>query len=332
LEQLRRQGTNPKVDKADKRAVIGRSGLLFEDLAEQFIRDKYIDAGKKEIYIKNELNKIDNEMLPSFKGRPIASIKRADCIAIKDAIEKRGSYEQAKRVMALMQRMFAYAINREHMPGPNPAQLIEREASAHVPKSHPSLTQWADVPPFLKALNENVPNAEPVTILAIKVLLLTGLRVEAVIPARWNEINIAERTWRVPKERMKIGKYLGGDHLVPISTALIDVIEDLEAINGEHEHLFWSFRGKKDPHMSKSTPNQHLVKMGYQGRMTAHGVRHMLQTHGQEILKVSYEVISVQLGHIHKDPIRRAYDKSQWWSERVELMQRWGELLLDAGL
>lgn len=332
LEQLRRQGVNPKSEKAQKRAAIGRDGLLFEELAKQFIQDKYIDTGKTEVYIKNERNKINHEMLPNFQGRPIASIKRAECIAIKGAIEKRGSHAQAKRVMALMQRMFAYAINRELMPGPNPAQLIEREASAHVVKSHPSLTQWVDVPPFLKELNENTPNAEPVTILALKVLLLTGLRVEAVIPARWDEFDFEGRQWLVPMHRMKIGKHLGSDHGVPISDALMDVLEELKALNGDKDNVFWSFRGKKEAHMSKSTPNQHLVKMGYKGRMTAHGVRHMLQTHGQEILNVRYDVISVQLGHIHKDPIRRAYDKAQWWPERVDLLQRWGELLVSEGL
>lgn len=333
LEQLRRQGTNPKAEKADAKAALGRGGALFEELAERFVQDKYIDAGKTEIYIKNERNKIANEMMPVFKGRSIASIKKSECVAIKNAIEKRGSHAQAKRVMALMQRMFAYAINRDLMTGPNPAIMLEREASAHVSKSHPALTNWNDVPPFLKALNENKPNADAVTVLAIKVLLLIGLRVEAVIPAKWEEFDLDHRLWLVPKDRMKIKRHLTADHRVPISDALFDVLMELRSMNGDRDHLFWSPRGKKHPYLSKETPNSHITeKLGYKGRMTAHGVRHMLQTYGQEKLGFAYEVISVQLGHLHNDPIRRAYDKAQWWPQRVDLMQRWGHLLRDAGL
>jgi len=132
---------------------------------------------------------------------------------------------------------------------------------------------------------------------------------------------------------MKIKRHLTADHRVPISDALFDVLMELRSMNGDRDHLFWSPRGKKHPYLSKETPNSHITeKLGYKGRMTAHGVRHMLQTHGQEKLGFAYEVISVQIGHLHNDPIRRAYDKAQWWTERVDLMQHYGNLLSDAGL
>ena len=38
---------------------------------------------------------------------------------------------------------------------------------------------------------------------ALEFVILTGMRTEAVIKARWSEIDIAEKVWTVPPERAK---------------------------------------------------------------------------------------------------------------------------------
>lgn len=44
--------------------------------------------------------------------------------------------------------------------------------------------------------------------------------------ARWNEIDIIERLWAIPAERMKAGK----EHRVPLSGAAVAILEKLGAI------------------------------------------------------------------------------------------------------
>ena len=63
-----------------------------------------------------------------------------------------------------------------------------------------------------------------------------------------------------------------------------------------------------------------------------HGFRAMVMTHAQQILKVPFHIIDLQLGHIKGDKVRQAYDRAQFLPERTDLMDRWGDLLLENGL
>ncbi len=72
--------------------------------------------------------------------------------------------------------------------------------------------------------------------------------------------------------------------------------------------------------------------MGYQGKLVAHGVRHMALTYGQDILKTPFHVIDLQMGHKPPGKVRQAYDKAQFLDERSEFMERWGDLLLANGM
>ena len=58
----------------------------------------------------------------------------------------------------------------------------------------------------------------------------------------------------------------------------------------------------------------------------------MAMTHGQEVLKTEFHIIDLQLAHIKGDKIRQAYDRAQFLPERTDLMDRWGDLLLENGL
>ena len=97
--------------------------------------------------------------------------------------------------------------------------------------------------------------------------------------------------------------------------------------------MVWSPRGRSKPHIDESALNQHLkVRLGYGGRQTAHGLRSLPLTAGQEVLKFSAEVIQRQMDHAVGDKVRQAYDKSQLLDERWKFMRAWCDALLDQGL
>src|SRR6202030_4363252 len=50
--------------------------------------------------------------------------------------------------------------------------------------------------------------------------ILSAARRGEVLGARWDEINIAERLWIIPAERMKAGK----EHRVPLSDAALAIL------------------------------------------------------------------------------------------------------------
>ena len=70
-----------------------------------------------------------------------------------------------------------------------------------------------------------------------------------------------------------------------------------------------------------------LDRMGYGGKMTAHGFRAMARTLLQEELKFPVHLIEMQLGHRVADMHGRAYNRTEFINDRHEMMQAWADYL-----
>jgi integrase len=70
--------------------------------------------------------------------------------------------------------------------------------------------------------------------------------------------------------------------------------------------------------------NSALVRLGYKGRITAHGFRAVFSTVANEA-GWRADVIERQLAHEERDQVRAAYNRAQWLDERRSLMQWWGD-------
>jgi integrase len=78
--------------------------------------------------------------------------------------------------------------------------------------------------------------------------------------------------------------------------------------------------------LSDGTLNSALARLGYKGMVTAHGFRTLFSTCANEAGWNS-DVIEKQLAHEERDDVRAAYNRAQWMSERVKLMQWWADRL-----
>lgn len=80
--------------------------------------------------------------------------------------------------------------------------------------------------------------------------------------------------------------------------------------------------------MSDNTVNAALRVLGFsQAEMTAHGFRAMAATLLNECGQFHPDAIERQLAHVESNAVRRAYARSEYWEERVRMMQFWsGEL------
>jgi len=59
--------------------------------------------------------------------------------------------------------------------------------------------------------------------------------------------------------------------------------------------------------------------------MTAHGFRATARTMAAERLGFPAEVIEAQLAHAVPDALGRAYNRTQYWSQRQDLMIKWAD-------
>jgi integrase len=58
-----------------------------------------------------------------------------------------------------------------------------------------------------------------------------------------------------------------------------------------------------------------------------HGFRSSFSTLSREVLRLPDDLIEAQLGHVQRNKVRAAYDRSQRIEERREMMQAWSDFL-----
>ena len=91
------------------------------------------------------------------------------------------------------------------------------------PQHLPALP-YAEVAGAIEAVRSS--GAYPGTVLAFEFLVSTACRSGEVRGARWDEMDLEGREWRIPAERMKTGR----EHRVPLSTAALAVLQEAQAL------------------------------------------------------------------------------------------------------
>lgn len=115
------------------------------------------------------------------------------------------------------------------------------------------------------------------------------------------------------------------EHIVPLSQQALNILTELEDINGHRQYLFPSAHNPRKP-MSNNAMLFALYRMGYKGRATVHGFRATASTALNES-GFSPDVIERQLAHAEKNKVRAAYNRAQYIKERRDLMQYWADHL-----
>lgn len=115
------------------------------------------------------------------------------------------------------------------------------------------------------------------------------------------------------------------EHIVPLSLQALNILEVMKPISSSRIHIFLSRNDPKLP-MNSQTANATLKRIGYGGKLVAHGLRSIASTslneHG-----FNSDVIEAALAHSDKNEVRRAYNRSTYINQRVKLMDWWGEVI-----
>lgn len=264
------------------------------------------------------VNTLERFAFPALGAQPIDQIKRAQLVAVVQAAQVGGRVETAHRVAGRITAVFDYAQD---------AGIIETHPAAglvRVLQPRKVRRPMASLPPdeVGRLLVDIEDYEEPVTRLGLKLLSLTFVRVGELRGMRWDELREDGGIWVVPEERMK----LRVPHVVPLSRQAREVLEQLRLINGERELVFASPLMPKHP-ISENTLLFALYRLGYRGRMTAHGFRALASTVLNEQSDFGSDVIERQLAHKELDAVRASYNRAQYLPQRRELMTWWAEWL-----
>jgi len=315
------KGINPSdARKAEKIALRFSHENNFEAVAREWHNSK--QSTWSEGYAKEVLGCLERDIFPYVGHRPVDQIEPLELLTVLQKIEKRGALEQASKIRRRCGEVLRYAVvtgRAKHNFAPDLAIALNKPKQNHFP----FLTE-KEIPDFVKALDGY--QGSLLTKYATQLLMLTGVRTIELRAAEWSEFDLKNALWEIPKERMKKRR----SHLVPLSTQALEILKKLKVISGKYQLVFPGRNDVRKP-MSDASINKVIKMLGYHGRLTGHGFRHMMSTilheHGFESAW-----IEMQLAHVDKNSIRGTYNHAQYINQRREMINWYCENVMQSKL
>ncbi|MGJ7975969.1 tyrosine-type recombinase/integrase [Providencia hangzhouensis] len=268
-------------------------------------------------YASEILRCFENDVFPFIGSRPIDQLAPLELLAVLQKIEKRGALEQASKIRRRCGEVFRYAVitgRAKYNPAPDLSGAMNKPETKHFP-----FLQESEIPDFVKALNNY--QGSKITKYATQLLMLTGVRTVELRFAEWSEFDFENALWEIPKERMKKRR----PHLVPLSPQILEILDELKVISGNYSLLFPGRNDARKP-ISDASINKVIAKIGYKGRLTGHGFRHMMSTILHE-KGFDSAWIELQLAHVDKNSIRGIYNHALYFNNRIIMMKWYSEKL-----
>lgn len=231
--------------------------------------------------------------------------------------------ETARRVQQRMGRVFRYAISHR-LATDNP---VERAKENLAPKKkqkqvkHLESIDFDSVPSFMNTLE----NSKGTGALAFRFLILTAARSGMVRKARWSEIDFEDGCWTVPKEHMKTDR----EFHIPLVLGSLQVLHEALPFKTSDESLIFPSQMKPGQMLSDGTFRATLDRHGI--NCVPHGFRTSFrQFAGSEGVQLRYltEVKEAALSHTTQGEVAAAYNRTEYYYERIGLMDEWAEFIV----
>jgi len=149
--------------------------------------------------------------------------------------------------------------------------------------------------------------------------LHTMVRPSEAAGTRWDEIDTEKLLWTIPAERMKKKKA----HTVPLTPQALSLLETIKPLTGQSEYVFTGDRNSRKP-TNSSTANMAIKRMGFHGKLVAHGLRALASTTLNE-QGFDPDVIESCLAHVDKNEVRAAYNRAEYIERRTKVMTWWSD-------
>jgi len=264
---------------------------------------------------------LQKDVFPYIGSMAISTIGARDVLGALRHMEARGALDSVQRVKQICGQVFRYAVatgSAERDPTPD----LKGALTKAVPGHFAAITDPKQAGALMRAIYAYAGHPQVQTALKLSAMLF--VRPGELRSMEWAELDLDAAEWRIPGSKMKMKV----DHLVPLSTQALALIEAMKPLTGTRRYVFPSIGRSEDRPMSENTINSALHAMGINKEThTAHGFRAMFRTIADEVLGERVDLIEHQLAHNVKDPLGRAYNRTSHLPARRDMMQRWSDYL-----
>ena len=301
----------------------------FKHVAKLWMEDKQRKAKANPQTAKDIWNSLENHIFPKLGKRPIGELRPKSVAEVIKPLETKGSLELVKRLCQRINEIMAFALNEEIITD-NPLAHIKGKFKTPSTTHNPSLE-----PKDLRLLMEAITcdsMAIP-TRLLIEWQLHTMVRPNEAAGSRWAEIDLNNKTWTIPKGRMKkVGTSKQWeerkDHIIPLTPQTLAILNLMKPFSGHLEYVFPNQRDR-DAKAGPDSANNALKRAGLKGKQTAHGMRTMASSTLNEE-QFNPDVIEAALYHLDPNEQRRTYNRTDYFKQRRVMMEWWSNRIEQA--
>lgn len=279
----------------------------------------YIEKNRKQPQQIKQL--IHADIIPLLGDLPLEKIRSIDITKALDHIVNRGAPVHANKVLSTLKQAFNYAVSRGEL-SENPAVNIRARDIGGIEKPRERFLTLEEIKKLWLFLESNDSKISLALKIAIKIILLTGVRTAELRLAEWSEFDFAQSIWIIPAKHTKNSLTMK-IHLSPQTKLLF---EQLRALSDS----CFVLPGLKNlqPITDKALPkavNRIQDRLNIP-QWTPHDLRRTFATQLGEALQVDPVVIEKCLGH--KMPkIMATYNKNEMLPQRKNALNQWGQFL-----
>lgn len=224
--------------------------------------------------------------------------------------------ETATRLRGRIENVLDWATVRKYRSGDNPARwkghldkLLAKPSEVQTVKHHAALP-WEEIGAFMAALRQQ----DGVGARAVEFAILTAARSGEVRGAVWEEVDLKNKVWIVPAERMKMKK----EHRVPLTAQALDIL-------GKGKETGLIFPGMKEGKPLSDMSLTAVLKRMERGDLTVHGFRSTFRDWCAEATNFPRDMAEMALAHAVGDKVEAAYRRGDMFNKRRRMMQSWAD-------
>jgi integrase len=321
IEELK-SGNDPVTARAEER---GEKTDSVRQAAKEWLEDV-----KSEMRTWREAQRIlEKDVLPGWDRKLIKEIGPRDVKKLHKAISDRGAPIGANRAFETLRNWFNWCVDEGILDASPVKDINYKKRLRNEEDNRDRVLNDAELALVWQASEEMGYPLAPF----MHALILTGQRRGEVAGMCWDEIDFRANEWNLPKERTKNGKA----HMIPLSSAMLDLLEKVPRFEGQH--VFSTTSGVKAINgFSKAKEHLDLAisgllqKAGKTKPMADWRMHDIRRTMASDMAEagVPPHVLAAILNHSQKgiQGITSIYNKFKYLPERRQALEDWGKRVL----
>ena len=298
--------------------VTSERNTQFDFIALQWVERKETKWTTR--HTRNVISRLQTYLFKYIGKKNIAQITSKELLAALQKLEAKGHRDATHRLLNNCSNIWKYAI----VIGACKHDItVGLSQALHTPiTSHQHALPISELPKLMQSIHQQAKHSEIMHFIALEIIAHTFVRTSELLRATWDEFDLEKALWVIPAHRMKMRK----EHVVPLSSYVIKLLQRIQTDFPIYTYVIHVENSSKG--FAPDALIKWLHKMGYKGRMSTHGFRAIASTVLNEN-GFRADAIERQLAHTESNQVRRAYNRAEYLSERIEIMDWWTGYLLD---